>query len=406
MAHRIDEDWNEFRGIIGGRLREELKKHIKNGSIFRNRGRNGKIVVTIPQIDQPHIVFGKPEDGIGRGEGKPGDVIDKDNKGKGKGQPGTDPGDGIQVQVDLDEILKLLKNELELPDMKPKANQTYEELKVVYNGIAKLGPNSLLHKPRTMKQCMKRLSAQGLLNKKVLLPGYTEPVPILTPINDDKRFRQYNEVKIPSSNAVLFFMRDGSGSMDQYKCDIVSDISWWLDLYIKKFYKKTEVVHLWHDTQAKEVSEKNFYELRYGGGTYATSVLKMMNKIIQTRYNPIKWNIYGFYFGDGETSREDNNEFSKMLRTKLGPDVVNMFGQVEIMHFSGFGDSLKGFLDGQIGKGRLPHVRNTSIERGEGQGWYGSLPEDKRDEEIKRVIKLLLGKDADKLQADAHAAVG
>lgn len=383
-----------------------MQRHIKNGSIFRQRGRNGKIQVTIPRIDLPHIVFGKPQDGVGRGPGKPGDVVGKDpQKGK-KGQPGTDPGDGITVLVDLEDVLKLLKDDLQLPDLKPKANQTYEDIRVVYNGIAKTGPNSLLHKQRTMRQCMKRLAALGKLDQKVLMPGYTTPVPVLAPINDDKRFRQYNEIRVPSSNAVIFFMRDGSGSMDQYKTDIVSDIAWWLDLYIQKFYNKTERVHIWHDTQAKEVSEKNFYELRMGGGTNVTSALKLMNKIVKTRYNPIKWNIYGFYFGDGESFGTDNQEFVKMLKTNLGPDVVNMFGQVEILHYAGFGESLKAHIDKRQAKGELPHVRNASIDRPEGSSWHEVFANDEqRDGEIKRVLKLLLGKDAKEQQAALKANV-
>lgn len=404
MANRINEDHDEFRKIISGRLREELKKHIKNGSIFRQRGKNGKIVVTIPQIELPRIVFGKGNEGVGKGPGKPGDIIDKD-KGKKGNKPGEDPGDGIQIQLDLDEVLKLLKDELQLPDLKPKANQTYEDVKVVYNGISKLGPNSLLHKPRTMKQCMKRLAALGQLDNKVLLPGYTQAVPILSPVNDDKRFRQYNEIRVPSSNAVIFFLRDGSGSMDQQKCDIVSDISWWIDLYIREYYKKTEVVHIWHDTEAKEVSAQDFYALRYGGGTKCASSAKLMNKIIKDRYNPIKWNIYGFYFGDGETTSVDNAEFAKILKNQLGPDVVNMFGQVEILHYNGYGEGLKAYLDKQIGKGALPHLRNTSVDRQENTGWYASLPDDKRDEEVRRVLKTLLGKDADKLQKEEKRAV-
>lgn len=405
-AHRIIEDWMKFRRIIGGKYREELQKYIKTGTIFRQRGKNGKIAVTIPRIDLPHIVFGKPDQGVGRGPGKKGDIVGRDpGKGKGGGQPGTDPGEGITIMVDLDEVLKLLKDELQLPDMKPKANQTYEEIRVVYNGISKIGPNSLLHKTRTMKQCMKRLAALGQLDKKVLLPGYSTPVPLLTPINDDKRYRQYNEIRVPSSNAVIFFMRDGSGSMDQYKTDIVSDIAWWLDLYIQKFYKKTERVHIWHDTEAKEVSAKHFYELRYGGGTRCTSAVKLMSKIIKTRYNPVKWNIYGFYFGDGESFGTDNTEFVKVLRNQLGPQVVNMFGQVEILHYPGFGESLKAYIDKRIEKGELPHVRNASIDRPEGAGWHEVFADEaKRDEEIKRVIKLLLGKDAKQLQAEAKRA--
>lgn len=396
MAHRISEDHDQFRKIISGRAREELGKHITHGSIFRQRGKNGKIVVTIPRITQPHIVYGRPTEGVGRGQGKPGDVIDKDDKGK-KGQPGTDPGDGIQITVDMDEVLKLLKDELQLPDMKPKANQTYEETRVVYNGKSKIGPRSLLNKRWTMKECMKRLSALGQLKKKQMLPGLTTAVPVLTPINDDKRYRQYNEIRVPSSNAVIIFMRDGSGSMDKVKCDIVSDISWWVQLYIKKFYDKTESVHIWHDTEAKVVSENQFYQLRYGGGTFCTSAVKMMSRLIKTRFNPVKWNIYGLYFGDGESFGTDNVTFTKMLQKELGADVVNMFGIVEILHYEGFGESLKKHIDKKMEEegNSLRHVRSTSIDRLKDSGWGDPFPDPaRRDEEVKKVIKHLLGKDS------------
>lgn len=401
MAHRIIDDWTDFRNIISGKYRDELKKYMSNGSIFKLRGKNGKISITLPRINLPHITFGKPQEGVGRGPGNDGDVIGRDGDGQGGNKPGTDPGEGITINVDLDEILKLLKDELQLPDMKPKPNQTYEEIRTIYNGISKVGPNSLLHKRKTLRQTMKRMSAMGGLEKKVVLPGLNTPVSILSPINDDRRYRQYNEIKVPSSNAVLFFMRDGSGSMDKEKCDIVSDISWWIDLYVQKFYKKTERVYLWHDTEAKEVSEKMFYNLRYGGGTIVTSVLKLMSKIVKHRYNPVKWNIYGFYFGDGESFGEDNKHFADILKTKLGPDVVNMFGQVEILHYSGWGDSLKAYLDKRMAKGNLPHVRNTSIDRPKDGGWGVSpfASEEARDQEVKRVIKELLGKETIKTKA-------
>ncbi len=58
MPRRIDEDHKDFQDVYGGIRRREIKKFIKNGSIFRNRGKDGKVVVTIPKIDIPHIVYG------------------------------------------------------------------------------------------------------------------------------------------------------------------------------------------------------------------------------------------------------------------------------------------------------------------------------------------------------------
>jgi uncharacterized protein len=399
MASRIREDHHEFRQVVSGKVREELKKFIRTGKIFRQRGKDGRIGITIPRIDLPHFVFGKPKEGVGRGPGNKGDIIGQDpDKGKG-GKAGEDPAEGITVSVDLEYILKMLKEELQLPNLKPKHNQTYEEERFVYNGISKIGPNSLLHKRKTLRETMKRMAALGTLDDKVVLQGLTEPVPVLLPINDDRRYRQYNVKKKPSNNALIVYMRDGSGSMDPFKCDIVSDICWWLDLYIRSYYKKTESLYIWHDTEAKIVSQDVFYNLRYGGGTKCSSALQMFSKLIDQggRYPPTKWNIYGFYFGDGENQTGDNPTFCKLIRKDLSPDKVNLFGVTQILHAWQYEESLKAYVDHQIEQGKLyaDHVRTTSVDKPEGVNWNEVVKDDeKRDEAIRKALKDLLGKDA------------
>ncbi len=352
----------------------------------------------IPKIDLPHIVFGRPNEGVGRGPGKDGDIIGKD-PGKGKEGKGTegDHSEGIEVQVDLEYVLQLLKDELELPDLKPKASQTFEDEKVVYNGISKVGPNALLHKRRTLKETMKRMSAMGGLDKTAVVPGFNQPVRLLLPNNDDRRYRQYNIIRRPTSNAVIFYMRDGSGSMDPFKCDIVSDICWWLDLWIRTFYKKTESVYLWHDTEAKQVSQENFYNLRFGGGTRCSSALRLMKKLIQpkSKYDPMKWNIYAFYFGDGENESNDNGNYVKLLKNDLGPKVVNLFGLTQVLAYN-YDNTLKAYVDKQLENGKLyaDHVRTTDIARPEGAGWDYFQDPSNRDEAVKRALKDLIGKNS------------
>ena len=58
MPQRINEDHKYFRDVYGGRVRKELGKWIKNGKMFRKRGKNGKIAMTVPRIDIPYIVHG------------------------------------------------------------------------------------------------------------------------------------------------------------------------------------------------------------------------------------------------------------------------------------------------------------------------------------------------------------
>lgn len=402
LARRIEQDHKDFRDVYEGRIRKELKKFINNGQIFRSRGKGGKIAITIPRIDIPHIVFGSEKEGVGRGPGKPGDVIDRDDDGDGKGrQPGEGHVDGVTIQVSLEEILKFLKEELNLPNLLPKPNQTYEEEVVKYNSISLSGPEALRHPRRTILQGLKRSCATGEIEQLHRPPGFAQSVRLIRPINSDKRYRQYRIIKKPSSNAVIFFARDGSGSMDQYKCDIVSDMAWWIDLWVRSFYTRVERVYVWHDTEAQEVDENKFYRYRYGGGTYCSSALKYIGKQFKNRFTPDKWNSYIFYFTDGENWDNDNNVFCDFIQKELAP-IVNFIGISQVMAYAHEG-SLKHYVDNNL---KLGLLRTTSIgpkSDTDAQGFlnhYGlQLSEEERNSQIRNAIIDLLGKEkANKVQ--------
>lgn len=391
MPRRIEEDHKDFHDVYAGRKRKELKKYIKNGNIFRSRGKNGKIVLTIPKIDIPHIVYGdNGGGGIGRGEGENGKVVGKDkDQGEGKGnKAGQDEGEGIDIAVDLEEILKFMQEELKLPDMRPKPSDTYEEIIKKYNNISLVGPESLRHNARTLKQALKRQCSDGSINKLHEIPGFANPIKLITPINSDKRYRQFNEVKLPSSNAVVFFARDGSASMDQYKCDIVSDMSWWIDIWIRRFYKKVERVYVWHDTVAKEVDEKKFYKYRYGGGTTCSSALKLISKMFENRFNPSKWNIYLFYFTDGENWDGDNDQFVKILQEDFNSKIVNMVGITQILAWN-YDGSLKQAVD----KSSFGNLKSTQVSYPAHSLPSSQLSEEDRNSQIRGAIIDLLGRD-------------
>lgn len=398
MPRRIQEDHEHFRNVVSGTTGKELKKWMSTGRIFRARGKDGKISIPIPRIDLPHFIFGKPEDGVGAGPGDEGDIIDKEPAPSKGPMAGEDPGEAIFVNVDMEMILEALQLELQLPNMLPKATKTYDEVKVKYNSISKVGPRALLHKRKTLLQTLKRMSSEGLMDESNarILPGESVPTIPFMPIKDDERFRQWNEIKLPSSNAVIFFARDISGSMDDFKCEIVSDLSWWLDIYIRRFYKKTERLYVVHDTHAKEVDEKSFYNLRNGGGTACSSALKWINKQLKFRYPPEKWNIYVFYFTDGDNMTSDNPEFIKVIKKDFG-NKVNLVGITQIM---AYGQGLKQYVDAQIVEGKLNNkfVRTTEIAKEKKEqnsyGWYmmyADMPEEERNAAIKNALKDLLG---------------
>jgi len=412
MPHRIQGDHKDFIDVYSGRIRRELKKYINNGSIFRFDGKGGKINITIPKIDIPHIVFGDSDEGIGRGKGKEGDVFKKDpQEGQGQ-QAGQEEADGITISIDLEIILKFLQDELQLPNLLPKPNQTYEDIRIKYNDIALTGPESLRHNRRTMLQALKRMCASGEINQLHMIPGFKTPVRLITPHNSDKRYRQYREIKIPASNAIIFFARDGSASMDEHKCDIISDMAWWIDVWIRQFYKRVERCYIWHDTVAQEVDEKKFYRYRYGGGTICSSALKFIAKQFENRFPPEKWNVYIFYFTDGENSMwpsNDNDVFCKVIEEQFPSSIVNLIAVTQVLADS-YQDSVKEAVDKKFGS--APNVRTTAIsipdrkdDSSSGHVPYGTkLSDEERDFQVRRAIIEILGKEKTKKDKADKAA--
>lgn len=394
MPRAIEEDHKHFRDVIDGKLRKELQRYVKTNKFVRLRGKNGKATVSLPTIDIPHFVYGEGETGIGRGPGKKGDVIKRDpQKGDGH-EAGEDEGEGIWVNVGMEYFLEELQRELKLPNLRPKPTQTFEDIKIKYNDIALTGPESLRHNRRTILQALKRQAASGDLDKLYVVPGSTDPVRIIKPINSDRRYRQYKEIRIPSSNAVVMFGRDGSISMDEEKCDIVSDMAYWIDAWIRRFYEKVERCYFWHDVAAQEVDEDKFYKYRYGGGTQCSSCLKLMAKQFENRFPPEKWNVYCFYFTDGENQWNDNPVFNELLAKEFPPSVCNLFGVTQVLCYN-YGGSLKESIDKEGDK--LPNVKTATIGNEKTIDYSSStdwdahkLSEDQRNEQIKQALKTLL----------------
>lgn len=409
---KIRNDHARFRKIINGKLNERLKKFIKTGHILKMRPNGkGKMSIPINQIDQPQFRFGKSDEGVARGPGKPGDTVDKDYEPGHGPNAGEQGHGGIMVDVDMEDVIAAMEEELCLPRMKPKSSNTFESLRTTYNDISKTGPRSLIHKRRTIKQAMKRGIAQGTWGEKVLLPGYTEEIPLLNIRKDDFLYRQWNQVKIPRANALIVFGRDGSGSMDDFKCNIVSDLAFWLEMWIKKDYEKSETMYLWHDTEAKEVSQYDFYHERHGGGTICSSVLQLLKKLIKLKYPPEKWNIYFIYFGDGDNFSKDNNKFLDLLLDKSQPslqDSLNMMGMVQILSMDWDG-SLRQHLEDNIVKfDDFDWLRTASVGGNKGDDdddYYSVMGDSDRDprldDDMKKAIIDILGVNHESKMAEA-----
>ena len=86
-----------------------------------------------------------------------------------------------------------------------------------------------------------------------------------------------------------------------------------LYLFLKRNYERIDVVFIRHHTVAKEVDEQEFFYSRETGGTVVSSALKLMHEIVQDRYSPNEWNIYGAQASDGDNWNDDSPICSRIL---------------------------------------------------------------------------------------------
>lgn len=301
-GRRIREDHKRYHDIIRDKVKHKLKDHIKNGKKIERRGKD-YVVVNIPVVDLPRFKYGDPRDdgGLGAGPGEKGDKVkDGPSQDGEQGGPGTDAGEHqMGVGVPLDTFIDILGDELQLPRLEPKANSEIVNPKIKYDKIAKVGNHSLLHKKRTLKNAIKRHISIDQYNP--------DDISNLYPIPEDKEYKSWSEKDKPDVNAVIFFMQDISASMDQSKRELVRELCWYLECWIKKHYKHTDIKYLVHDVEAFEVDSERFYNYTSGGGTKISSVFELAEYTIDNSYPVDEWNIYMFYLSDGENWSNDND---------------------------------------------------------------------------------------------------
>ena len=113
----------------------------------------------------PRFRFGSNEGGgVGQGDGEPGGGSEIDGKQQEgvRARPATEAGEHeLEVEVTLEELAKILGEELELPNIQPKGKRQITTEVNRYTGLRRVGPSSLRHVKRTFKRAMKREIAMG-----------------------------------------------------------------------------------------------------------------------------------------------------------------------------------------------------------------------------------------------------
>ena len=325
------DDWSLHRkGLIDqARHKEKVKEAIRENlaDIVSEQAiitSNGKRAVRVPirSLDQYRFRF-DPNDprGVGQGDGdtKVGDVIDKFGKKPGQGngeEAGDQAGEEVyEVAVELGELQALIFEDLELPNLQERRLQELESPSLRYSDVRKNGPFSNLDKRRTIKANLKRNAIQGRV-------GFQHVE------MDDLRFRTWEPEIRRESNAAVIAMMDVSGSMGAFEKYIARAFYFWMVRFLRTKYDNVEIAFISHHTEAREVTEEEFFTRAESGGTKVSSAYGLALELIETRYDPASWNLYPFHFSDGDNFVSDNE--TSIARMNRLVQLSNMVGYGEI----------------------------------------------------------------------------
>lgn len=333
------------------KVRDSLKESLPDLLADQNvitQPKNRTIKVPVKFLEHARLRLNNPmsEDGIGQGEGNVGDVL-VPGHGQGQPQPGEGPegtGAGNEggeikfvVELKLDEVLDYLWEELKLPDLKPKRSATMEDPDYIREGWDKRGARSRLDRRKTVKEAIKRRASQE------------DPIPFT---DEDLRFRQLVKREKPSTNAVVFFLLDVSGSMGEEQRKIAKTFFFFALQGIRRQYAKVDISFIAHASEAREFSEEEFFKAQDGGGTVSSTAFKLASEIVDKKYDPSSYNIYLFYASDGDNDPGDLPHSVKYL-TKLAKQ-MNFAGYVETggaISFRGHTSQLSTMFNGLKGQG-------------------------------------------------------
>jgi uncharacterized sporulation protein YeaH/YhbH (DUF444 family) len=216
---------------------------------------------------------------------------------------------------------KILTEQFELPNLQDKGKKRSLTRYTYDMTDRNRGFGQVLDKKATLKEIVETNIHLGNI------PDVSEIDPsqfIISP--KDKVYRILSKEKDFESQAVVFFVRDYSGSMAGKSTELVVTqhvlIYSWL-LY--QYAKQVESRFVLHDTEAKEVPDfYTYYNYKVAGGTKVASAYRLVNEIVAQENLAQDYNIYVFHGTDGDDwdteGKETIPEIEQMLNyaSRLG----------------------------------------------------------------------------------------
>jgi uncharacterized protein len=282
------------------KITEQLKEKIGEEDIIAS-GPEKKIRVPVKGTKRWQFILDRSQGkGVGQGDGQPGDGLGPPGSSPLPGGAGTEPGEELyEVWLDMDEVEELLFSELQLPRLKPKAEADAQAPHTVYNDLARTGPQ--VDKKATLRENLIRNAKRG----RATLGGIEKA---------DLRYLSYREVPKPREKAVVFLAMDVSGSMTVDRKRMARLFFYWCVQFLRSRYDQTELVFVAHTTDAREVTEEEFFGRVESGGTRVSSAFEAIAQMQHDRYPPEDWNIYVLHVSDGDNFAADNPQTLELIR--------------------------------------------------------------------------------------------
>lgn len=290
-------------------------------------GRGGKDkVVVVPSTVEEKLVHDKayaPEQREGQaggtGEGEEGEVIGEQpvrpEPAPGAGGAGQGEGGPHEMESSAYDLGKVLTQKFQLPNLIDKGKKrafshyTYD-LTDRHRGFGQV-----LDKKATLRRVLETNIHLG----NVQAEEPVDPTRLLI-APSDRIYRILSREKDYQSQAMVFFVRDYSGSMSGKPTEVVAAqhvmIYAWL-LY--QYERQVECRFILHDTEAKEVPDfYTYYNSRVAGGTQVSSAYRLVNQTVEKEGLAKDYNIYVFHGTDGDDWDSSGSQAIPELVKMLG----------------------------------------------------------------------------------------
>jgi len=306
------------------REQDGFPRKIQVGRLVRpGKGGKDKIVVIPTTVEEKfiHDMSFSPEfaeePAGGSGEGEEGEVIGEEPvhapDGEGPGRERVRGGEH-DVESSAYDLGRILTEKFSLPNLKDKGKKRSLTRYTYDMTDRNRGFGQFLDKKATLRRIVETNIGLGRLPDLDDL----DPADLLVSPHD-KVYRILSREKDYESQAMVFFLRDYSGSMAGKPTELVVAqhvlIYSWL-LY--QYDKQVETRFILHDTEATEVPDfHTYYNSRVAGGTKVASAFRYVNEVVNRESLVRDYNLYVFHGTDGDDwdtqGKEAVPELKKML---------------------------------------------------------------------------------------------